>query len=167
MPSGYDDSDDPLYLSVEVSSTDTNTEDESDNSTGDLGEDNDNTEEVIAVEDESTIDDEGTDTEDYRQEQNSNASCSSDTSVNNPKWNNQRLFPPSAKSRSKAWMFGGFRKDSAGQLILKETVCGICGKIQKYRNSPTNLDQHIQSMHSLHYSRVEDQEGPKKEMPPI
>ena len=163
MPSGYDDSDDPLYLSVEVSSTDTNTEDESDNSTGDLGEDNDNTEEVIAVEDESTIDDEGTDTEDYRQEQNSNASCSSDTSVNNPKWNNQRLFPPSAKSRSKAWMFGGFRKDSAGQLILKETVCGICGKIQKYRNSPTNLDQHIQSMHSLHYSRVEDQEGLKKE----
>jgi len=37
MPSGFDDED--LYLSVEVSSTDTNTDDDSDDSTGDFGED--------------------------------------------------------------------------------------------------------------------------------
>ena len=162
MPSGFNDED--LYLSVEVSSTDTNTDDDSDDSTGDFGEDI--TGEINTVEEELTIEDEGTDTEGDSQEQNSNASCSSETNpkpVNIPKWNNERLFPPSAKSTSKAWLFGGFRKDSAGQLILKETICGICGKIQKYRNSPSNLDQHIQAMHSFHYKSVEDQEGPKKE----
>ena len=162
MPSGFNDED--LYLSVEVSSTDTNTDDDSDDSTGDFGEDI--TGEINTVEEELTIEDEGTDTEGDSQEQNSNASCSSETNpkpVNIPKWNNERLFPPSAKSTSKAWLFGGFRKDSAGQLILKETICGICGKIQKYRNSPSNLDQHIQAMHSLHYKGVEDQEGTKKE----
>ena len=142
MLSGFDDED--LYLSVEVSSTDTNTDDDSDDSTGDLGEDI--TEEINTAEEESTIEDEETDTEGDRQEQSSNASHSSETipkPVNIPKWNNQRLFPPSAKSRSKAWLFGGFRKDLAGQLILKETICGICGKALKYRNSPSNLDQHI------------------------
>ena len=50
MSSGCDE----LYLSVEVCSTDNNTVDES------------NTEKVNADEDESTLDDEGTDTEECR-----------------------------------------------------------------------------------------------------
>ena len=51
MPSGFDDED--LYLSVEVSSTDTNTDDDSDDSTGDFGEDI--TGEINTVEEELTI----------------------------------------------------------------------------------------------------------------
>lgn len=45
-----------------------------------------------------------------------------------PKWNNERLYPPSSKCKSKAWQFGGFLKDSkTGQLLTQKTVCGFCG----------------------------------------
>ena len=72
-----------------------------------------------------------------------------------PKWNNQRLFPPSSKCKSKAWKFGGFLKDEkTGQLLTKETICGFCGLKQNYRCSPNNLDQHMQAVHSLEYEGV-------------
>ena len=68
-----------------------------------------------------------------------------------PMWDNKKLFPPSVKCKSRAWQFGGFIQDSSGQLLTKETICGICGKRQKYRNSPTNLDQHVQANHTFQY----------------
>ena len=54
-----------------------------------------------------------------------------------PSWNGNKLFPPRRKSSkpSKAWTYGGFRKGRDGFLILEKTVCGICGKEQKYRNT--------------------------------
>ena len=69
MPSGCDD----LYLSMDVSSTDTNTEDGSDDSSGDAQESSDNTEEINDVEDESTIEVERTEHEDNRREHISDA----------------------------------------------------------------------------------------------
>ena len=66
-----------------------------------------------------------------------------------PSWNGNKLFPPRRKSSkpSKAWTYGGFRKGRDGFLIMEKTVCGICGKEQKYRNTPTNLTQHLQVEH--------------------
>ena len=57
------------------------------------------------------------------------------------------MFPPNRQSTksSKAWNFGGFRKDKSKQLVKDVTICGICGKNQKYRNTPTNLQQHAQA----------------------
>ena len=63
-----------------------------------------------------------------------------------PKWMGVKLFPP-PKSNSKAWQFGGFRKGINGQLIKSKTVCGICGKEQGYRGTPTNLYQHLVNKH--------------------
>ena len=63
-----------------------------------------------------------------------------------PEWMGVKLFPP-PKSNSRAWAFGGFRKGIDGQLIKSKTVCGICGKEQGYRNSPTNLYQHLVNKH--------------------
>ena len=71
--------------------------------------------------------------------------------VSVPKWNNKRLWPPSNKTKSRAWNFGGFFRDKTGQLILDNTICGFCGKSQKYRNTPTNLTQHLQNEHRLLY----------------
>ena len=71
--------------------------------------------------------------------------------VTGPSWDNKKLFPPGPKCKSKAWLFGGFVKDFAGNLVTTETICGICGKKQKYRNTPTNLDQHLQASHSFQY----------------
>ena len=82
----------------------------------------------------------------------------SDEANNNTKksyniWNGQRLFPPARKhsNPAKAWKFGGFLKDKTGQLIIDKTMCGICGKEQKYCNTPSNLTQHLQLDHSLEY----------------
>ena len=71
--------------------------------------------------------------------------------VKGPSWDKKKLFPPGPKCKSKAWLFGGFVKDFAGNLVTSETICGICGKKQKYRNTPTNLDQHLQANHSFQY----------------
>ena len=72
-----------------------------------------------------------------------------------PTWNGERLYPPAralSKKRSKAWLFGGFRKDKkTGVLITEATVCGFCGKEIKYRNTPTNLTQHLSCEHTLEY----------------
>ena len=67
----------------------------------------------------------------------------------NPMWKGDRLFPPARKSSkpSKAWQFGGFKKNQAGQLVLDQTICSLCGKVLKYRNKPTNLQQHVLAEH--------------------
>ena len=59
------------------------------------------------------------------------------------------MFPPNRQSSksSRAWNFGGFRKDKSKQLVKDVTICGICGKNQKYRNTPTNLQQHVEAEH--------------------
>ena len=46
-----------------------------------------------------------------------------------PSWEGKRLFPPGRKNNepSKVWSFGGFIKDSKGQLMKEETICGLCG----------------------------------------
>ena len=83
-----------------------------------------------------------------------------------PTWDNKKLFPPGPKCKSKAWLFGGFVKDSAGKVVTEETICGICGKRQKYRNTPTNLQQHLQTSHSFQYDtakNVENDNESKKE----
>ena len=58
-----------------------------------------------------------------------------------PQWMGVKLYAP-PKSNSRAWRFGGLKKGINGQLIKNKTVCGICGKEQAYRSSPTNLYQH-------------------------
>ena len=54
------------------------------------------------------------------------------------------MFPPARKSKklSKAWKFVGFNKDKAGQFIIDHTICGLCGKLQKYRNTRHILAEH-------------------------
>ena len=66
-----------------------------------------------------------------------------------PSWQGEKLFPPkrSFKNASKAWQYGGFRKKPNGGLETDKTVCGLCGHEQKFRNSPTNLAQHLQNLH--------------------
>ena len=70
-----------------------------------------------------------------------------------PSWEGKILFPPGRKNSkpSKVWTFGGFIKDENGQLIKEETVCGLCGFKQKYRNTPSHLLQHLQASHSSHW----------------
>ena len=58
----------------------------------------------------------------------------------------KNLFPPK-RNASKAWHYGGFRKKPNGELETDKTVCGLCGHEQKFRNSPTNLAQHLQNLH--------------------
>ena len=71
-----------------------------------------------------------------------------------PHWNGQRLFPPSRKisKPSKAWSFGGFVKNTMGLLVLDSTICSLCGKKQTYRNTPTNLTQHLMKEHAQEFA---------------
>ena len=73
-----------------------------------------------------------------------------------PSWSGERLYPPNSRklsNPSKVWQFGGFVKNkNTGLLLTDKTICGICGKEQRYRNSPTNLSQHLASDHAVIYS---------------
>ena len=73
------------------------------------------------------------------------------TTAARPSWMGVKLFPPrrTQLNPSKAWQFGGFKKGVDGQLITDKTVCGLCGKEQKFRQTPTNLFQHLQNCHPL------------------
>ena len=53
------------------------------------------------------------------------------------------MFPPARKSKkpSKAWEFGGFKKDKAGQLIKDHTVY-----VENFKNTGTH--RHILAEHS-------------------
>ena len=168
-------SDENLYLNVEISSTETNTDCDSDDSIGELSSNSDDTSINVEVEDDEPINEEENETivegEKHREDDDidldGNHNVARSATVPKgvpivPMWNNQRLFPPSTKAKSKAWCFGGFKKDRTGQLIMKETICGICGKAQSYRNSPTNLSQHVQSNHTFHYEGVEEDGVEKK-----
>ena len=74
-----------------------------------------------------------------------------------PSWEGETLYPPKNTAFSKAWKFGGFRKVD-GILQKSYTVCGVCGKYIKYRNSPTNLHQHLQHKHSVQWTDFENTE---------
>ena len=80
-----------------------------------------------------------------------------DTNNNRPSWNDDRLFPPPRKTSnpSRAWQFGGFRKEN-GKLNMVKVVCGVCGKEIKYKNTPSHLSQHLQSEHSDVYSAKDE-----------
>ena len=80
-----------------------------------------------------------------------------DTNNNRPSWNDVRLFPPPRKTSnpSRAWQFGGFRKEN-GKLNMVKVVCGVCGKEIKYKNTPSHLSQHLQSEHSDVFSAKEE-----------
>ena len=41
-----------------------------------------------------------------------------------------------------------------GRLDLYQTVCGLCGKKQRYRHTPTNLMEHVQANHVLEYTVI-------------
>jgi len=66
-----------------------------------------------------------------------------------------KIVSPAWKSSksSRAWEFGGLLKDKTGQLKTEQTVYSLCGKVQKYRNTPTNLQQHVQAEHPDEWSR--------------
>ena len=80
-----------------------------------------------------------------------------DTNNNRPSWNDDRLFPPPRKTSnpSRAWQFGGFRKEN-GKLNMVKVVCGVCGKEIKCKNTPSHLSQHLQSEHSDVYSAKDE-----------
>ena len=67
-----------------------------------------------------------------------------------PSWQGVKLFPPKkvSKNPSRVWQYGGFRKGQDGQLKTENTVCGICGEEQKFRNTPAHLRQHLKNHHA-------------------
>ena len=139
----------------EISSTETETDSDEESDLPDLDKDTDADEDscLVVGEDSSVIGESESDSLVVAEESPSDIPLPADK-IKGPMWDNKKLFPPSVKCKSRAWMFGGFVKDSSGQLLTKETICGICGKRQKYRNSPTNLDQHVQSNHTFQYDTV-------------
>ena len=64
-------------------------------------------------------------------------------------WKGDRLFRPARNSSksSKAWEIC-LGQDKTGQLITEQTICDLCGKVQKHRNTSTNLQQHVQAKHA-------------------
>ena len=86
---------------------------------------------------------------------NNNKSSSSKA----PHWNGERLYPPArvSKAPSKAWKYGGFRKNKRGELVTNVTVCGLCGKEIRYKNTPTHLSQHLSTFHENELAK-EDEE---------
>ena len=64
--------------------------------------------------------------------------------------NGETLFPPggSKGSRaSKAWDYGGLKKDSKGRLLTDKMFCGLCSKEFKYNQSPGALNDHLNNHH--------------------
>ena len=64
--------------------------------------------------------------------------------------NGENLFPPggSKGSRaSKAWDFGGLKKDSKGRVLTDKMFCGLCSKEFKYNQSPGALNDHLNNHH--------------------
>ena len=119
-----------------------------------VGEDSDLTDDI---DDPIVVDeDHGNDTDETAATTNTAQTKVSDTNNNWPSWNGERLFPPPRKvlNPSKAWKFGGFKKAN-GKLDMSNTVCGICGKIFKYRSTPAHLSQHLQSEHLTIYTSTE------------
>ena len=90
----------------------------------------------------------------------SSSSSSTDTNQNTkrdrdgPSWGGEKLFPPKANALSKVWKLGGLRKVN-GILQKDFTQCGVCGKNIKYRGSPTNLQQHLEKLHSIEWGELE------------
>ena len=66
------------------------------------------------------------------------------------KHNGDELFPPggSKGSRaSKAWLYGGLKKDVKGNLLTDKMYCGLCPKEFKYNQSPGGLTEHLNHNH--------------------
>ena len=64
--------------------------------------------------------------------------------------NGDELFPPggSKGSRaSKAWLYGGLKKDGKGKLLTDKMYCGLCPKEIKYNQSPGGLSDHLNHNH--------------------
>ena len=61
------------------------------------------------------------------------------------------LFPPQgSKNRnniSRAWKFGGLKKDSDGNILTDTVFCALCPKSMKYNFSPGGLQDHIKHNH--------------------
>ena len=60
------------------------------------------------------------------------------------------LFPPSGSKgprASKAWAYGGLKKDEKGKLLTDKMYCSLCPKIFKYTFSPSALMDHLNSKH--------------------
>ena len=71
-------------------------------------------------------------------------------SKSNLQHNGENLFPPggSKGSRaSKAWDFGGLKKDSKGRVLTDKMFCGLCSKEFKYNQSPGALNDHLNNHH--------------------
>ena len=71
-----------------------------------------------------------------------------------PTWEGEKLYPPKDNVTSNAWKLGGFKKVN-GILQKQETICGVCGKKIKYRNTPTNLQQHLENQHSIQWGELQ------------
>ena len=60
------------------------------------------------------------------------------------------LFPPLGSrgpKASKAWSYGGLRKDLAGNLIQDKMYCALCPKTFRYASSPGALQDHLNNRH--------------------
>ena len=118
---------------------------------------------------ESDDDIDSSDVEEVEDEEDSDASDTTEETVEQPppppgamkennnnksksklKHNGDELFPPggSKGSRaSKAWLYGGLKKDVKGNLLTDKMYCGLCPKEFKYNQSPGGLTEHLNHNH--------------------
>ena len=88
--------------------------------------------------------------EENNQSDKSQKKAPSKKTSTSPTWNGEKLFPPARKAvkPSRAWQFGGFKKNSAGFLLTDKTICGICGKEQRYFSTASSLQNHLMAEHT-------------------
>ena len=66
------------------------------------------------------------------------------------------LFPPLGSrgpKASKAWNYGGLKKDLDGNLIKDKMYCALCPKTFRYTNSPSALQDHLNHIHIMEMTR--------------
>ena len=73
-----------------------------------------------------------------------------ETSPVHSKFHGDLFPPPGSKNRkdvSRAWKFGGLKKDSDGNILTDTMYCALCPKSMKYKSSPSALNDHIRHKH--------------------
>ena len=78
------------------------------------------------------------------------------------------LFPPpgpphGSPQPSRAWKFGGLKKDEDGNLIKSKIFCGLCGHEFVYKASANPLLRHLRNTHPNEFNEKSQRENKKSE----